>query len=72
MKIVKLAIAILAALWTAGVVFGVIAEMGKHGGTRGIATLAGGVAAAAMMGLITYWLFQWALRKPPSPPTTSP
>lgn len=71
MKIVKLAIAILSALWTAGVVVGAVTEFGTHGGTRGMAKMVGSVAAVAIMAVITYWLFQWALRKPP-PPTSAP
>jgi hypothetical protein len=63
MKIVRLLLAILAALWTLGVAVGVISEMGKHGGTLGIAHLAAGIAVTAGLAAVTYWLFQWALRK---------
>ncbi len=63
MKFLKLGVAILAALWTIGVAIGVIAELGKHGGTRGIASTAAGIGVTAALAAVTFWLFQWALRK---------
>jgi len=68
-KIVKLIIASLAALWTLGVVVGVVSEFGKHGGTRGTAQLAAQFAAIAFCVAITACLFSWALKKPSGPPT---
>lgn len=62
-KIVKLLIAILAALWTLGVVIGVVADLGKHGGTRGVTQLAAGIGVSAACAAITWWLFTWALKK---------
>ena len=64
MKIIKLGGAVLAALWTIGVAVGVITEVGAHGGTRGVSSLAAGIGVTAALAAVTYWLFQWALRKP--------
>ena len=47
MRIIKLCIATLAALWTIGVVAGVVADIGKSGGTIGIARLAAGLGVTA-------------------------
>ena len=68
MKVVRLIFAILAALWTLGVAAGVVSNLGKHDGTRGLTEAAGGLAALAIALGITIWLFQGvvpALRKPP-------
>lgn len=64
MKFLKLTIATVAALWTIGVIAGVVLDIGKHGGTRGVAQLAGGIGASALCLVITYWLFVWALKTP--------
>ena len=64
MKFFKLAIAVVFALWTLGVMVGVVSQIGSHGGTRGTAELVGGIAAGLIMIAVTAWLFQWALRKP--------
>lgn len=69
-KIVKLLIAILAALWTLGVVVGVVSEFGKHGGTRGVAQFAAQFAAIAFCVAVTACLFSWALKTPGPPPTS--
>src|SRR5262245_33154640 len=68
MKIGRLILAVLAALWTIGIAAGVVSELGKHGGTRGITENAGGLAAVAIMLVVTIWLFQGAFRKPIPPP----
>jgi hypothetical protein len=69
MRIVKFCLAGLAALWTIGVAAGVIADLGKYGGTIGTAKLAAGIGVTAAFAAITFWLFQWALRKPTTPPS---
>jgi hypothetical protein len=71
MKVLKLALAILAALWTLGVVVGVVSNFGAHGGTRGMSERAAGVAAISMCAVITYWLFQWAVRNPSTDPNNA-
>jgi hypothetical protein len=68
MKIVRLIFAILAALWTVGVIVGVISEFGKHGGTRGIVDIAASVFAVCFMLVITIWLFQGVFPKSPRKP----
>ena len=68
MKIIRLIFGILAALWTVGVVVGVVSEFGKRGGTLGIMDIAAGAAGICIMLVITIWLFQGVfphLRKPP-------
>jgi hypothetical protein len=68
MKTTRLIFAILAALWTLGVAAGVVSNLGKHDGTRGLTEAAGGIAALAIAIGITVWLFQGVfpkLRKPP-------
>jgi len=65
MKTVRLIFAILAALWTLGVVVRVVFNLGR---TRGLTEAAGGLAAIAIMLVITVWLFQGVIAKP-QPPT---
>jgi hypothetical protein len=64
LKILKLCLAGFAALWTLGVVIGVVSDLGQHGGTIGIAKLAAGLGVTAACAAITWWLFSWAQRKP--------
>jgi hypothetical protein len=71
MKIFKLILAALAAIWTVGVLVGVVKGLDGHGGTRGVTELAAGIAAFAMCLTITVWIFQWALRKPSGPASAS-
>jgi hypothetical protein len=63
MKILRFALAGLAALWTLGVVIQVIATRGEHEGARGTTNLVARIAAIAICAAITAWLFQWALKK---------
>ena len=70
MKVVRFIIAIVAALWTAGVAVGVVREFGTHEGVRGTTQIFAGVGATAACFVITIWLFKWALR--PHPPSDEP
>jgi hypothetical protein len=67
-KVIKLSIAGLAALWTIGVAAGFVSNIGQHGGTRGTVEFAAGIGSTAACIAITYWLFQWALKQPTTPP----
>ena len=69
MKILKLLIASFAALWTLSVVVGVVSDLGKHGGTIGVAKLAAGIGVSAACAALTWWLFTWALKRPDGPPS---
>jgi len=71
MKVSRLILAVLAALWTMGVAAGVIAEIGKHGGTRGIVESVAGIAVTAAMVALTIWLFQGAFPKSPPAPVNN-
>ena len=71
MKTIKYCIAWFAAMWSALVVFGVGSNAVRHGGTRGVAELAGGLAAIAIAVGVTYLLFQWAMAHGKSVPDDS-
>jgi len=68
MKILRLVLAVLAALWTIGVAVGVAKDFGRHGGTRGMVEMVGGAAVTLAMLALTIWLFQGIFRKPSSRP----
>jgi hypothetical protein len=63
MKIIRIALAILAAVWTIGVAVGVISRFGQHEGPRAATDIFGGIAAIAVCTLITVWLFQERVQK---------
>jgi hypothetical protein len=64
MKIAKLVLGALAAVWTIGVVIGAEPKLfsGDYS-TKGITEAAASVGAIAICSLITYWLLSSALRK---------
>jgi hypothetical protein len=63
MKYIRLVLAILAGLWTIGVAAGVVADLGKTGGTRGTTELVAGLAVTAGFAALTLWLFAGAVRR---------
>ena len=63
MKIIRLIIAIIAALWTVGVAVGVIQDLGKHQGVRGTTQMFAGLGVTVACLAITICLFKWALRR---------
>ena len=64
MKALKLILGTLAALWTVGVVIGFVPTLlSGDFSTQGITEIAAGCGVIAICGLITYWLFESALRK---------
>lgn len=62
MKIIRLLVAIVAALWSVGVAVGVVREFGTHDGVRGTTQIVAGIGATLLCFVITVWLFKWALR----------
>ena len=58
MKFVKLLLGTLAALWTVGVIAGVIKDLGDHSGTRGVAQFAAGVGVTALCAAISAAFFR--------------
>ncbi len=64
MKVLKLILGTLAALWTLGVVIGFVPTLlSGDFSTRGITEITAGCVAILICGLITFWLFENALRK---------
>ncbi len=63
MKFIRLIIAIVAALWTAGVAAGFVREFGTHEGVRGTTQIFAGVGVTVAGLVITISLFKWALRR---------
>ena len=63
MKAFRLVIAIIAALWTVGVLVGVVQELGNHQGVRGTTQMFAGIGATVACLAVTAWLFKWALRR---------
>jgi hypothetical protein len=63
MKIIRLVLALAAGIWTMGVAAGVVANLGKAGGTRGTTELMAGMAVTTACAALTLWLFLGAVRK---------
>lgn len=62
MVVIRYVLALAAALWTIGVVAGVVMEAGKHSGTRGLTELFMGIGAVAVCCYFTVILFRSARR----------
>lgn len=72
MKVLKLILGVLAGVWTIGVVVGAAPKLvSMDFSTRGLTEIAGGIAAILMCGLITFWLFESALKKHDPRPVSS-
>jgi hypothetical protein len=68
-KAVKLGLGALAAVWTLSVVVAFVPKLLATGfSPRWMVELGSGCAAVAFCGLITYWLFESALKKDTEPP----
>ena len=63
MKVIRFIIAGFAALWTLGVIAGVIQNFGEHQGPRGTIVMFAGLAGILICLVITVWSFQWALQR---------
>jgi hypothetical protein len=69
MKAVKFVLGVLAAAWTIGVFVGFAPRLfSMDFSPQGISELGGGLAAMLICGLITFWLFQSALKNNVPPP----
>jgi len=70
MKTAKFVLGVLAATWTIGVFVGFAPRLfSMDFSPRGISELGSGLGAMVICGLITFWLFQSALKNdvPPAP-----
>lgn len=71
MKVLKLILGVLAALWTLGVVIGFIVTLISGGAKGGVTEIVPGCVAILICGLITFGLFSSALRKEQQDPPPS-